>query len=300
MSYFRLLRLSNAPTAVADVIMGIVIATGGLLPYERALLLMGASLSLYHGGMVLNDVADVEQDRKERAKRPIVAGEISEKFARILGQVLLLFGIGLCLILGYLSQEWWPAVVASLLAVAIVSYNSPLKKSKAGPWLMGLCRGLNGMLGLSLVGSWEPILLISPGLIAYVAGLTLFARDEAGDSPRRQLITGAVVSMAGIGWLAISPFFLTSQIGEASLAMQETKIWFMLWFTVMLMIGRHYLVAIVKPSPKSIQRAVVGAIQGLIVINAVLVFGYAGVFYGLAILALLPISKLLSLVIPAT
>lgn len=299
-SYLRLLRIANGPTAIADVIMGIVVATGSLLPVDRTLLLLIASLSLYYAGMVLNDVADVKQDREQRSDRPLAAGEIPMNFAKALGRTLLLLGIGASMLVGIIYQQWLPTAIACLLAISILAYNSKLKKTKLGPWLMGLCRGLNGMLGLSLVRSWVPILLITPGIIAYVAGLTLFARDEAATSSRKQLLAGATLSVGGLLWLALGPLVNNRWLNEGPLALQDPRTWSLLWLTVILMIGRHYLLALLKPTPRRIQLAVVGAIQGIIIINAALIFGYVGVFYGLAVMALLPISKLTSLAIPAT
>ena len=57
-AYARLLRISNAPTALADVWMGYAVANGRLEPTRELLLLSLASLCLYHAGMALNDLHD--------------------------------------------------------------------------------------------------------------------------------------------------------------------------------------------------------------------------------------------------
>ncbi len=60
--YAQLVRLPNLPTAVADILLG-VLATGALVEPGRwpvYLLLMPASACLYCGGMVWNDFFDRE------------------------------------------------------------------------------------------------------------------------------------------------------------------------------------------------------------------------------------------------
>ena len=72
--YLRLCRPANLPTAMADVIAGLAIA--GAFSFDEPkldtfqvldlLTLIFASVFLYAGGVVLNDVFDVEIDRVER------------------------------------------------------------------------------------------------------------------------------------------------------------------------------------------------------------------------------------------
>ena len=79
-AYLQLCRPANLPTAAADVLAGTAIS--GLFAVEGAfqmadievlpfLLLVMASVFLYAGGVVLNDVFDIEIDRVERPERPI-------------------------------------------------------------------------------------------------------------------------------------------------------------------------------------------------------------------------------------
>ena len=80
-AYAKLLRLSNAPTAVADVWMGYAVATGRLEPTLPLALMTAASLCLYHGGMALNDAIDADRDEIENRRRPISEGHISRNRA---------------------------------------------------------------------------------------------------------------------------------------------------------------------------------------------------------------------------
>src|SRR5438128_521247 len=86
-AYAQLVRLPNVFTAFADIGLGIL-ATWQLMPEDlpkdwvwRALCLLAASGCLYCGGMVFNDVFDLEQDKRERPFRPIPSGRISRSAA---------------------------------------------------------------------------------------------------------------------------------------------------------------------------------------------------------------------------
>lgn len=76
--------------------------------------------------------------------------------------------------------------------------------------------------------------------------------------------------------------------------------WAIGWSTAGLFATRGMVAAILQPTPRNIGRGVGIAIQGLVVIDAVLATFYAGPVAGLAILALLPVTMLLSRWIPQT
>src|SRR5690349_2557159 len=76
LEYLRLLRAPNVFTAVADVTMGYVAVTAGNVQIPTLAILIAASAMLYMAGMVLNDVFDVEVDRKERPHRPLPSERI--------------------------------------------------------------------------------------------------------------------------------------------------------------------------------------------------------------------------------
>lgn len=298
MHYLRLLRLSNAPTAVADILMGLAVATGSFEPAMRTLLLIGTSLAIYHGGMVLNDVADSEKDKEERPGRPIPSEAISRQLAAWIAGLLILGGASLGVYVGYSSESTITTASACLLPFVVVAYNSRLKSTLLGPWLMGSCRSLNGMLGLGLTSNLNYLFAISPGVLLYITGVTLLARNEANTSNRKQMIQASACSIAGICWLVLYPMFC--QLSVCHLAVKQPIIWVALYIVILLMIFRHHTKAIISPTPTRIQKAVVNAIQGLVILNAGLALGYADNFTALTILAMLPIAKIMSLWIPAT
>src|SRR5690606_29795536 len=71
-AFGRLIRVSLFPTAVADVLAGLLVGGGGAFPGVGATsALVGASLLVYHGGLALNDWADREHDARTRPDRPL-------------------------------------------------------------------------------------------------------------------------------------------------------------------------------------------------------------------------------------
>ena len=297
MAWLRLLRLSNGPTALADVLMGLALAVGNALPaLDICVAICVASLLIYHAGMVLNDALDAEVDKLERAERPVPSGLISQTTAWHTSIAML---IGGCLAACYASvrlNSWHTAVIALGLAVVVYLYDGPLKKTALAPLLMGICRGLNVMLGLSpmlLVGDLGAIV---PGTVLYVTGLTWVARQEATQAKRSYLAGGALLSLSGLAWMAAAPW--VTEFGRFPHA--EPTAWWLLWGVISLMIGRHYLTALIWPKPKTIQRAIGGAIQGIILIDTALAAGYVGPYWGMTILLMLPLTMIAARFIPQT
>ena len=153
--YLQLCRFPNVFTAVADVTMGFLFVHANLSPALAYVCLAAASALLYTAGMVLNDVWDVEQDRRERSSRPIASGRIALPQARRVGFGLLLSGVVCGWAAGYLPSvaAMTPArsgVIATLLALLVVLYNVLLKPTLLGPLAMGGCRLLNVLLGMAV------------------------------------------------------------------------------------------------------------------------------------------------------
>lgn len=208
----RLVRLPNLFTAVADILAGATIAGFASEAWTGLALLAAASACLYAFGTVLNDVCDAERDRAERPARPIPAGSVTRAAALALAIGLATAGLALAALAGRPS-----AIVAAMIVAAIVAYDVIFKNTPLAPPLMGLCRGLNLALGATLgaasVSALSMELIIAAALYAaYVASLTLFARDEAKapSAWKLRLATlGMIASAAGSAlWLGShSPAF---------------------------------------------------------------------------------------------
>ncbi|MEN1679966.1 MAG: UbiA family prenyltransferase [Planctomycetota bacterium] len=303
----ELLRVSNVLTAVADVWMGMIVATGAMPDWRVAAPLTAACVLIYLAGMVLNDAFDAPRDAIERPTRPIPSGRISRTTAAWLGAALMKLGLACGAVAAFVSQASASLLAIAVLCVLVLLYDSRLKATPFGPPVMGLCRGANAAAGLLVMvplavapKSFTPLPpdqagAIVFGLTMYFMGLTYFARNEAVGGRRPMLLLSIGVSLGGLVQLAAWPL----RAEEPGLLITEFR-WLVLWAVVAMLVGRRYVAAVLQPSPRTVQAAVGNAITSVIIIDAALAFGYAGQFWGLAIFALLPPTLLMSRFVPQT
>jgi 4-hydroxybenzoate polyprenyltransferase len=281
-SYAQLVRLPNLPSALADICLGALATQSppGRWPVFGLLLL--ASACLYSAGMVFNDYFDFEQDRRERPFRPLPSGRISRGQALRFGAVLLLTGVLLATLSGWVANPASGPLAATLgvsLATAILLYDGWLKRTWAGPLGMGLCRFLNVLLGVSVIGRvpWPlgPHLALVVGL--YIVGVTWFARTEARQSSQAALAGAAAVMLAAL--LLALPLPVHVPAGESSVLFPYLLVG--LGFVV----GFPVVGAIRIPSPSRVQTAVKRSLLCLILLDSILATAVAGTV-GLLILLL--------------
>jgi 4-hydroxybenzoate polyprenyltransferase len=297
-AWLQLLRLPNVFTAAADVTMGYVVTNREMQSGLHFGLLIAASCSLYLSGMVLNDVFDAEVDAAEQPGRPIPSGRISLRAATILGWALWFTGIICSWIVTYLANDWRPGIVATFLGFIILMYDGALKNSRFAPLLMGECRFLNVLLGMSLlILPWgRAELLIAAGVGIYVAGITIFARTDAHISSRARLTSGLIVLLGGISLLAGVP---TLSYYRPPVAVPLTG-WYLLWLAIGLITARRCITAIFEPSSQRVQAAVRHCVQSVIVIDAAVCVGYASTYWGFVVLAFLVPTLLLTMWLNST
>jgi len=288
-AYLELVRLPNLFTAMADVTMGFLFTHAVFLPGEDAWvlgLLLAASSLLYAAGVVLNDVFDFEVDATQRPRRPLPSGRVSRSAARWLGWELLLVGVALAWLAGFLANDFRPGIVAALLAGCVVLYDRWLKRTPLGPLGMGGCRMLNVLLGMSLlIGPWQAAHWLIAGSVGiYIAGVTWFARTESGTSSRWQLGLAVVVILSGVGLLAWLP-----EWAEPLFDVRRTPPdRFRLAIAVLgVLIGFRFLRAVIEPVPYRVQMAVKQGILSLVVLNAAVCFLARGLPGAAAVLVLL-------------
>lgn len=292
LAYLQLFRIPNVFTAIADVVMGFLFVQLLPQPVQQLLLLVGSTCLLYTGGMVLNDVFDLQQDTAERPDRPLPSGRIDAAWAKKLGLGMLIGGVLLALVASPTS-----GIVAFILAVAIYLYDGVLKQTPVAPIVMGSCRFLNVLLGMSVAANFLPPdqLVVATGLGTYVAGITWFARCEAKESQRGMLQFGFLVMIIGIAVLGSLAWFT-----EKPLLIKSPIIWPTLLILIMSSVVRRCVLAIANPNPKNVQQAVKLSIFTLIVLDAAVVMVVAGPSYAIAVVALLLPTMLLGKWVYAT
>jgi 4-hydroxybenzoate polyprenyltransferase len=300
LDYLRLLRAANVFTALADVMMGYACVQRSLVPLPPLAGLLAASALLYLAGMVLNDVFDIDVDRRERPQRPLPAGRIALRTARILGWTLLLAG---------LAAGWLTAVVvtplgrsgfvATLLAGCILLYDAGVKSTPLGPLLMGTCRGLNVLLGASLgetPGAGDVVLMFpgyvlvaATGMGVYVAGVTWYARREAEASEGWHLAGAILVMLAGIAGLGLLHRNFPPGFGPAL----PERWWLLMLALLGLPIARRCVMTVADPVPARVQAAVKQCLLSIIVLDAAVTFTVGNWYDAVIVLSLLVPAALL-------
>jgi 4-hydroxybenzoate polyprenyltransferase len=306
-AWLKLLRLPNVFTAVADVMMAFVVTQGSLRP-EQFAMLVAASCLLYLSGMVLNDVFDADVDARDRPDRPIPSGRVPLRTATAVGWALLASGVVVAWFAGLKASDWRPGAVGTALGACVVLYDAVLKTTPLAPLVMGTCRMLNVLLGMSLgpraaeaaspYVAWltPPAWLIAAGIGVYIVGVTIFARTEARQSARPRLLGGVTVMLIGMGLLAATPALSEN---DPPLTVGQNG-WYLLWVVLALITMRRCAAAAVTPSPQNVQAAVRHCVLSIIVLDAAVCVGYAGPFWGLAVLSLIFPTLLLAMWLKAT
>jgi len=200
----QLVRLPNLFTVPGDILGGAVLAaviTGARINGWSLLGMSISSLLLYSFGTIMNDICDFPEDSRLRPERPLPSRQITTTHATLGALVCL----ALALLLAGLNGQR-PFLVAVLLAVLISAYNLRLKKYLfSGATAMGLCRGLNFLLGASVVavpfGIFPPVLALS----THIFMVTWLADGENRTQiPKDNVFIPAIAFLAG--WLVTLPF----------------------------------------------------------------------------------------------
>jgi 4-hydroxybenzoate polyprenyltransferase len=278
-----LTRPANLVTAIADVLAGMAIAGYFLIPNPPPAavgLLALATVGLYGGGVVFNDVFDAELDAVERPERAIPSGAVSKNAAIGLGVGLLAVGIGASFLVNPTA-----GLLAIAIAIASLVYDRFGKHHNwLGPVNMGLCRGLNLLLGVSIIPEqvlpWAWVGLVP---IAYIAAITMISRGEVHGGSVTTLRSAGLLYALVIGCVA-------------ALAQQRQQLGTA--FPFLILFGYYIFPplwrAVREPIGQNIGLAVRAGVLSLIVMNAAWVAAFASFPLALLVFCLLPLSRLLA------
>lgn len=282
-AYLQLMRPANITTAWADILLGAAAAgfsVGASFDLNSLGWLILATTGLYGGGVVFNDVCDAELDAVERPERSIPSGKVSLENAAALGTVLLLIGILAAGMVSTLSE-----IIAMAVAASVLVYDKWSKhQTFLGPVNMGLCRGGNLLLGASIVaGAVDDRWYLALIPMLYIGAITAISQGEVhGGKKTTGIVAIALISLVigcilGLGFLPEYELLMTLP--------------YLGLFTALVL--PPFIKAAVEPSPELIRGAVKAGILSLIVLDAAIAAGFTDWTYGLLILALLPLSRLL-------
>ncbi len=290
-AFLELMRPANIITAHADILVGVaasgVIGLSSEIPQQEAvpefwfLALLGlllATTGLYGGGVVFNDVFDAKLDAQERPERAIPSGRVKRQEAGLLGGLLLAIGVLSAFQISSLS-----GLLACLISGAVLLYNGFSKHHAFwGPLNMGVCRGANLLLGISIFPPkvfelW--FLALLP--IIYIAAITLISRGEVhGGDKKNGFLAVAMVCLVIVGTLLLGVL----EKYQVLIALP-----FILLFTARVL--PPFVRAAREPEPEKIRTAVMTGVLSLILFDAMVAAGFSGWIYGLLVLLLYPLSR---------
>ena len=273
-SFLQLIRLPAGCSAISNILVAHSLATSGNIILSNLLFTLIASLCLYFGGMVLNDCFDYSEDSRDRPERPLPSKQIALKTAGLSGCALLILG---CLSASFVNMQ--TGVIAAILALLIVLYNS----KRLSPWpsaiTMGFCRYSNWLMALAVMPLSTSLILLPIPILLYVIALTRLSQLETTAIPLSRLFEiSAILSVALLSILLLAKVTVFSIV-------------------VLLILGGYYftlLLPLIKPhTPKQIQHIVGQLVFGLIPFDAAicLIFGYWEM--AIMVLLLIPLSRLI-------
>ena len=306
LTWLRLGRVSNLPSALSNILMGYLLVNPSWHPIGIVALLLVASGCLYTAGMIFNDYFDGERDREHSPNRPLPSGEITKRSALNVGGVLVGIGLTCSYLAGTGATVPKSLVVAAILTAFIWMYDSLLKRTPLAPLVMGGCRTLNILLGASLVpgeasfvsattfwGFGLPVWWVALSIGLFVTGITTFARHEHQQrSPTVNLVFGFVLMLLGL--VGLATVFLSHPQLVAINRVRFSSFFPAFIGLLSFTICRSAVIAISNPQPVRVQATIITALRSLIILDAcvVLLFSNGNVFYPLVVASLIGVSLL--------
>lgn len=284
-TYLQLVRPANVVTSVADVLAGIALSDvlsiwNPKMHGIHVFWLCLSTIGLYAGGIVFNDVFDAELDAVERPERAIPSGKISIKAAVIFGVILFAVGVFSAFMVSVLS-----GVLAVVIVLLCLLYDKFGKHhSFFGPINMGLCRGVNLLLGMSIlaeaVDAWYGLAVFP---VIYIAAITMISRGEVHGGGKNVLYFAALLYILVSG-------------GQLYVAYTSGNVYLAALFVALhlFLIFKPLLQAIQNPIGPNIGKAVKAGVLSLSVMDAAWVSVSGNIYLAVLVLLLLPVSMFLA------
>ena len=298
--YLQLMRPANIVTAVADILAGISISyyiskdasfisnlAQSAWHFVRfpfiafdALYLILATIGLYGGGVVMNDVFDAALDKVERPERPIPSGKVTKQDATFLGLSLLAFGV-FC---GFKASVISGCIAVAIAGLALLYDYKGKHHALFAPLNMGLCRGANLLLGASILTSnLTHFWYLSFIPIVYIAAITMVSRGEVHGGDQKNLKLGLLMYSSVVISLIVMIFLFSKNY----------------WAVPFIILFSYFIFpplvkAMQEPAPTNVMKAVKSGVISLIILDATITTIFANFYFGLIVLSLLLLSKSLA------
>jgi 4-hydroxybenzoate polyprenyltransferase len=271
-NYLQLVRAPAVFTALSNILAAHIIVTRGQIQGQSLLLLLMSSAVLYMAGMVLNDCFDFNEDSRDRPARPLPSGRVGIKTAWRLGWLLMIMGLISASLAG-IKQF----IIALLLSALIIFYNAYAKKTLFGSLVMGGCRYMNWLLGLSILPFTPEHFILTLPIFIYVSSLTLLSTEETTGTKRRTIV------FSSIGMLICAVTILFIQFKAPHLQLLSGSI---LFFSLLLILFRM-LKTYQDFSPLQIQKTIKMLVMGIIPLDALITLSNTYILGAIVILLLL-------------
>lgn len=281
-AWMQLIRPSNVLTAISDVLAGLAIAClfmqQALPSWDVILNIVVSSMLLYTGGIVYNDVFDAKLDKIERPERPIPSGRIDISSAAIFGAVAFIIA---CWLAYQVNMTCFYMALAIVLMCLV--YNGKAKHHFVlGPITMGMCRGLNLLLGFAVIPDSLSYWYLAFVPLIYIASVTNISRGEVYGNNK----TAMQVSL-GLYLLVVATLcYFAWQSGHTYAFL------FIAGFVAM--IARPLFKALKTLAPMDIRQAVKFGVLALILMNASWIALSGFWVLALAVCCILPVSIVLA------
>jgi len=286
------------------VLAGALLAGGAWPPLSPLLVLVAASLGLYHGGMALNDWADRGRDARERPGRPLPSGAVRPGRALALGLGLPAAGVAAASLVS--TQA---GLLAAVIALLVLVYDLGTRGPLLGPLLLGLARAAHLSLGILLGLAGEPhagfslvALVVAPlGYGAYVLAVSRLGRLEDASVPPAPERTRRLLGLLA-GLLVLVP--ATTLAAELVVGLETPPLAGAALALALALAGARGLLGAARADPRSpeaIVRAMGLALRRLLVVTsslAVLPGTPSALACAVCILAGYPLSHALRRIFP--
>ncbi len=266
-AYARLLRLSNLPTCISNVLVGSAVVAGAApLPPLRVGMVAAAVSLLYAAGMAMNGATDAQTDQLACSDRPIPSGQINVRRAWSVITVLLVLGLATLW-----ATDLATFAVGLILVASITAYNALHKHSAWSMWLMGACRGLvyvTALVAMLPHGSslsypnlqFETTANVLPQAVWLIAVLTLYTTILTYIARAEHTAT-----LDGRRWLAMA---MPALALSPSVYIRPDGVW---WAVTLGLVTTSWLAqaaAYVLRNPVQTRRAVMGWLSGMCLMDA--------------------------------
>jgi 4-hydroxybenzoate polyprenyltransferase len=284
-AHLQLMRPANMVTAMADVLAGFAVA--GLMGVEKLPWLLVSALALYGGGVTMNDFFDRRLDAVERPERPIPSGRATALSAGLLGCGLLALGIAFA----FQSSAASGAIAIAVAALAVLYDAAGKHVAFVGPVLMGSCRGLDLLLGMSANPAVLPVRWYAAIVsLIYIAGVTLLSTGEVhGGTRAKSWLSSTLLAAAAIGAM------LMASASTVRLAGAALMVALLAW-----RVGPAFYKACAQPGAAEIRSAIKAGVMSLVFLDAAIAAAYVSLWYALGLVGLILLVSRLARLFPVT